>query len=64
MAKTAKITLELNYNQADLEYMRGDTLTDEEFEAYVKEQSVEDILYYMRTEDIDKWAEVEFSNEA
>lgn len=62
----SKVTfrIDLVYNQKDFEFMVGETFSSEaDFLGAAKDYAVEDLLNYIRSEDLSVYAEIILSNE-
>jgi len=62
----SKVTfrIDLEYNQTDFEFMVGETFSSEaDFVEAAKDYAVEDLLNYIRSEDLSVYAEIILSNE-
>lgn len=62
----SKVTfrIDLEYNQTDFEFMVGETFASEaDFLEAAKDYAIEDLLNYIRSEDLSVFAEIILSNE-
>lgn len=57
MAKKARIIITLEYDTEYLE-LGGDKVSDDDFKEVVFDRVAEDLMYYIRTDPLDSWADV------
>jgi hypothetical protein len=61
MAKKARIIITLEYDTETLE-LTGDKVSDDDFKEVMIDRAYEDIMYYMRTDPLDSWADVRIAS--
>jgi len=62
--KKATVSITLEYDLESLRFISGESFPEEEFEERVKEYAEADLLNYLRSNDLEDWAEITIDKES